>query len=349
MTRYITHMRTLVRAGYEAHRGGPDYLTAEMRENFSRDLIAQMEDPSHRLTRSDAMYLQYYKQPYLKTFSEAQFLSRWADVWDNLLVITPELKIGAPDMTKSTRWMECFCDLLSESQFRGGISTDASESKMLQSFRDRTQSEMKHIPTDMWEKDYVFKFGKQKWINQSFDDEKIRFMRSGRYSATDMNRAQQDDENEFLFSVMPMFLKELDGITGFSAFDQINLDDGLIVRIRNSKEFLVWCASNKYNPAIPYAFDYDTVLVVKDRKRFRKSIGKQIRKINPQWRSREGRVSYKDPYLQLDVAIDPSFTKHFRFSYQNEYRIVVNSDEVPEELFLDVPNLREYSEVYSLH
>ena len=329
-------------------RGTPQYLTAAEREQFASERIAKMTTADGKISRSDTWYRQYYRQPYMETFTEQQFHSRWADVWDNLLEVGPGLKLQPNFSPTNTGWVELFSDLIAESQFRGGFRRSIAGPHMQSRFANLMDKNIRHLSATDWNLDRIYKFGELKYVQESFDRERIRFARSELYASADMNRAQKDDENTFEFSVMPTFLKYLNGLVGFSAFEREILPNGLILKMQNNAPYLVCCASSKYRPTIPNAFDYDSVLVIKDRRKFQEAVVKSIKKCRPASRLKFGKVHYMDPYLELNPSADIRFSKHHRFSYQHEYRMVIGSEEIPEFEFIDVPGLQTFSEVVRL-
>ncbi|GEM_PF-5940547 len=329
-------------------RGTADYLTPEERVRFADERIAELTKPDGGITRSDTWYRQYYHQPYMETFTEQQFYSRWSDIWDNLMEVGPDLKLRPNASAGSTHWFELFTDLIAESQFRGGFRTSMTQAEMQTRFASLLDKNIRHIPAENWNLDQIYKFGEHKYIQDSFDNERIRFARSELYQSAGMNHAQKDDENTFEFSVMPTFLKDLNGLVGFSAFDRQVLPNGLVLRMQSDIPYLVWCSSHKYRPTIPNAFGYDSVLVIKDRRKFQKSVVSSIKKRRSSSRLKFAKIHYMDPYLELNPSADIRFSKHHRFSYQHEYRMVIESDDIPEFEFIDVPGLQSISEVIKL-
>lgn len=332
----------------EDRRGEADYLPTADKIRFRTERINELEALGKKLTRSDSWYLRYYREPYMDTFTAEQFNARWVDIQDNILRLNANGKVGPPDPRKDPIWMERFTDLIAESQFRGGISSKLDKGIMLQHFVANTSGKVNNIDAALWEKNYIFRFGQKKYNYQSLNEGKIRLIRSGRYSANDMNRAQKDDENTFTFSVMPAFLKGVDGMSGLTSFDQAASEGGVHVEFTSNKEYLVWCAAASYDARLPYAFDSDSVLIIHDRKRFERETAKALLRFNSELKVRCGKVRYFDPFIDLERTLDIPFAKHFRFSYQDEYRVVAEGARPPEELFLEIPKLHQYAEVVEL-
>ncbi len=348
MTQWILLGKAIVFPFREHRRGESDYLPETDKERFRQDLIKEVKSRAPNLRRQDVWYLRYYREPYMSTFTGDQFNSRWVDIQDNLTQLSPELKISPADPRKEPIWIERFTDLIAESQFRGGIPSTLGKGILLEQFASNTSSKIEHIDFGMWDKNYIFKFGQKKYNLQALQEGKIRFVRSGRYSATDMNKAQKDDENQFTFSVMPAFLKDLDGMSGLTAFDKSGQKNGIQLQFSSRDEYLVWCASSSYDPRLPYAFKADSVLVIKDRQRFERDVKNALLSFNKDFYVRTSQVKYLDPYIDLSLNLDIPFTKHFRFSYQDEYRIVAEGINPPEELFVNITDLHSYAEIYSL-
>ena len=145
---------------------------------------------------------------------------------------------------------------------------------------------------------------------------------------------------------MPELLRGLDGQTGLAEVDPISKNSILEITHQEPTNYMMWCASHKYDFRNPHAFQAEAVVIIKQPRTFKRDISNAARAIG--LRPTFGKVRYFDPYLDLETKLDVRFSKHFRFTYQHEVRLVTQGSALPDSLFLKVPNLSSYCELYSL-
>lgn len=328
-----------------AHLAGrPDYLDTKAKNLFRQRLINELLPRNGNLKRYEAWYLGYYTQPYMNSASRDEFVRRWADVQDNITVITEDNKISVVDIRKDETWMVRFSELLAESQFRGGIpSNKVAHETILQNI---SLNQFSHPNKSIRELPYIFKFGKYEHLQQMKEDGSLRLANSRTYLSNSMNLGQKDDENNFTFTIFPELLNELDGQTGLANIDPIRPNDIVRVTHQQQQDYLMWCAAHNYDFRLPHAFDAEAVAIITQPRRFKKEVAKALKAkgLNPTI----GKVRYFDPYLDLETKLDVRFSKHFRFAYQNEYRIVAQGIDLQDHMFLKVKNLPEYCEIIKL-
>jgi len=324
--------------------GQPDYLDQSSKQSARRDLINELLPKNGKLTRYETWYLGYYMQPYMHKITKDEFLRRWADIWDNMTIITDENKISVVDVHKDDSWMIRFAELLAESQFRGGVPKNTVAHDTI--IKNISLNSFKHPDKSVRELSYIFRFGQLAHLQQMKEEGIIRLANSKTYKSCSMNHGQKDDENSFTFTVFPELLNNLDGQTGLANIDPITPQDIFKITHQHPQDYLMWCASHYYDFRIPHAFKAEAVAIITNPKKFKKDVGKALRLQNliPAVR----KVGYFDPYLDLETKLDVRFSKHFRFSYQNEFRVVAQGKNLPEYLFLTVPELPEYCDIHKL-
>lgn len=340
-------LRGLVCPGRENLRGTQYYLKKSERHQFAQQLIAEFEARGRQMTRGDLTYLAYHRKPYMRTFSRQEYAQRWGDIQTNMMRINKRGLISMADPRKEPIWMQRWSDLLAEQQYRGGIPSDLPSSEAVESFLANLKNKIfVDDETYMLER-AIFKFGQRSHIQASFDDEVLRFMPASYYSSPELNNAQKDSETSFSFTLMPEVLGALDGLSGMLPFELGEADDRLTVQFDALEDYYMWCAADRFDPRTPYAFNYDTMLAIYNKKKFLKEIKRSLMEIEGK-HSQARSVDYFDPYTELSATVDVAFAKHFRFSYQREFRIVTHLAGPPSPIFVPVPGLKSYSEVIQL-
>jgi len=342
---FVPMLRTQLFPARANLAGRPDYLDQASKEAFRQRLINELLPRNGNLKRYEAWYLGYYMQPYLHSSSRDEFVRRWADIQDNMTIITEENKISPGDITKDDTWMVRFSELLAESQFRGGIpSIKVAHETILQ---NTSLNQFIHPSKSIRDLPYIFKFGKLEHLQQMAEYGSIRLANSKTYLSNSMNLGQQDDENNFTFTLFPELLKGLDSQTGLANIDPVRQSDIIKISFQQPQDYLMWCAAHSYDFRIPHAFNAEAVAIITQPRRFKKEVTKALKTqgLSPTI----GKVRYFDPYLDLETKLDVRFSKHFRFSYQKEFRIVAQGGvELPAHMFLTIKNLPEYCEIIKL-
>jgi hypothetical protein len=98
-------------------------------------------------------------------------------------------------------------------------------------------------------------------------------------------------------------------------------------------------------------FEADSCVIIHRPKEFIKLIQQEFDKQIRGWKSKSSPVTYVDPFHIESKLPDIFFSKHFRFSYQKEFRIVWLPPEpvaILEPIFLELGNISEYCEIISL-
>ena len=343
----VPMLRTLINNQKQGREGHPDYLPIEMKNKYRNELSNEIRSRIPNISNYDAWYLEYYDMPYMHHLTKDEFIVRWNDVFSNLTTITEDNKVSIGDPRKN-RWIICFSHLLAESQFRGGVPKNTSESLIKQNNYSFLKSPKTNPAASIWKKPYIYKFGSKKWLKESYNNCEIRLMSASYYDDPSLNEAQKDKEMEFNFEISPQHLKGLSGLTGMSDIDQAIKKEGFNISIQHNSDFLIWCGSTQFDPRVHYGFGYDAVLIIKDKKRFKMSLEKSTHSIDGRWSIECGPVRYLDPMLDHDHQISVPFSKHFRFEYQSEYRVCISGPDIPKEIKLKVPKLHQFSEIIDI-
>jgi hypothetical protein len=174
----------------------------------------------------------------------------------------------------------------------------------------------------------LFKFGRKKW-NQQILTGKIRMRPASEFKEdASENPAIRDDELRLSCS-----------------------DEANILREYRCDDYFVFCVSGVYDYRLYRDFKSDSCLVIKDAdefgRRIRKSAeldlgAKVIGEMNAP-------VIYVDPFRtnRPELAYEIYFSKHFRYSYQHEFRYVwpPRTELPPTPVVLDIGDSRDIAEL----
>jgi hypothetical protein len=115
--------------------------------------------------------------------------------------------------------------------------------------------------------------------------------------------------------------------------------------------FYVMCMTAGYTPRLLDDFRYDAMLVIKNLNRFLVRVEKAVKKLKPELVLAGRPVVYYDPYRVKPDALDPFFSKNFRYAYQQEYRLVWHTPGLPlgcEPFFVEIGHMRDIASIHVL-
>lgn len=160
----------------------------------------------------------------------------------------------------------------------------------------------------------VFKFGKKKWLEGSFNEGSFRFAGAASYNDPSLNAAIQDDE--LTLSIHPTKVAST-GILGLASRSQ---DGGLT--LTHPTDYYVQCLSDRYTLRMYKDFGADACLVIYDGKEFGRRIISELRKHCGDWIVGAIPVTYVDPDAPGEGILPIPAAKHFKYIYQREERII---------------------------
>jgi hypothetical protein len=94
------------------------------------------------------------------------------------------------------------------------------------------------------------------------------------------------------------------------------------IDVQVTTDFYVYCLAGVADARLFDDFDADTCVVITKPSEFKARIQAAVSKQLPGWKFVTGPVIYFDPFFCHAHQIVPHYWKNFRFSYQNEYRLV---------------------------
>lgn len=294
----------------------------------------------------------YLADRYLRNVSDDELHCRAKDLLANTMRLDHDRKYrplfvvdssGFYIADRGIDWLRLMTDVHMEREIRGKMNISESKQNQDSHIGKRFEDE-----SWCWRPDLVeltaqsvtqyasptalIKYGKQKWNRAIFEHGAIRLMPASSYADPSLNAATKDNELEV------------------HLFDEYGCARKFVVN-----DYYVVCMAAVYDYRLFRDFDADSCLVIHDVDEFRKrvlgavqgQIGLSIRKViaTP--------VYYVDPHNAI-LPEDPEelyFTKHFRYAYQKEYRLVI-VPRVTSILFspikLNVGSLRDIAELVSV-
>ncbi|MDQ3179392.1 MAG: hypothetical protein M3Q33_02610 [Acidobacteriota bacterium] len=199
---------------------------------------------------------------------------------------------------------------------------------------------------------FLLKYGKYKYLQSCLEEGKIRIMPASSYDDPSLNHAIRDAELEIKFSGIPSEIKMevFDGKTG-QPKGFITPTGNLNYTLKSRTSYYVYCLANKYSLRMYGDFEADCCLVIKDPDKFIQKLIKVFSSQLTDYKVIVNDCNYFDPLNARADNLDVYFSKHFRFSYQKEFRIIWLPPKPAaklEPVFLELGNLAEFCEIIRL-
>lgn len=265
---------------------------------------------------------EYSRRRYLETCSLQDLHSRLFDIRHNLLSFST---VGFPEsnILPRTLWLrERAIHVHHELELRQAHETGEGRfSELLKKQYPNIQKAIRAwgnraIP----DYQYFVKYGKHAELLSVLEKGYLRVRPASDYDDPSLNPAVRDKELEAVFSLPPG--TRLQRQNGEGIYEDLPLIGRISVTTQSSTDFYVFCASAIYQHRLFDDFEADACLLIHKPKVFVLKIVDALKKDYSEWLFAEKMVRYYDP-LWLNGFAEIPFVKHFRYWYQNEYRVVV--------------------------
>lgn len=311
------------------------------------------------LPRHIAQRRQYDSRRYARHLSQPELNQRIRDVFLNLLRVNPEAKIDIGPITEeSAIWMEKWTHILEEMQLRYGPYPAGFTREILHSepFPDFVSELAKKATTrlsslELKRGDVFIKFGKRVHMEQLHETGALRIQPATYFAQTDHNGAVRDDE---LTLSMALALTRDDVVKIVRNPQDVppNAPDQRVdVKFQSPSDYWLYCVTNSAEPRLFVDFNADSCVIIKDRPRFTKMLREVSRLQLIDAAMKDESAVYVDPLLPTTAQILVPFMKHFRYTYQDEYRFCwLPHSPTPQvaHLDLEIGSLKEFSDLLVL-
>jgi hypothetical protein len=309
------------------------------------------------LRRQDHWRRNYYRFPYMVGSPFSAVRQRFIDTFINSEDMNAQGQIiPRMDAENNYRLSEKWAHALEEIGMRGGIPLDTNEEIQAQlgSYYSNGRP-TGQIIFDGYESPatpILVKYSKRKYLQDMLRCGMVRICPASSYSASMHNYAIRDSELTREF-IIPTFRERLRGETQtkYEGRQIVFGTSDLVISVTSS-DFYAYCLSDSIYYRLPDDFDADAALVIRDPRRFVHAVRSAFRKLMRGFRAYSGPVDYYDPYTDYGRVRIPEMCKHFRYSYQREYRIAFipgQSHIVPvDTVVLNIGSMVDYADLRSV-
>lgn len=316
--------------------------------------------PQHSyISRQDLWNHQYRARRYLEHLSEYELIQRTKDTLANHVILSDDLKIGLHAIhDEGEYWMIMFSDICEEFVLRGykypePLAGQLADVQAPKYDWNGLSSAVKAISEkSLVSGEFLIKFGEYQYLQPMLEVGETRIMPASFYKNSP-NPAIRDSELEIKLSALPteVTMEVIDAKTGTSK-RQISPIGNIEFTLSTKSDYYLFCLAGSYAHRMFGDFKADACLIIKNPKRFLDRITEQFKFQLPDLNASGRAVDYVDPLNSNGVAANAYFSKHFRYSYQKEFRVVWIPENPSFDLkpvFLNLGDLRDYCEIMRLH
>lgn len=174
----------------------------------------------------------------------------------------------------------------------------------------------------------MLKFGKFQYLEPLLNRGEMRLCPASFYREPSLAAAINDDELQFTQQLHGATVKIQDPDGTWRTAETVG---PLRLTHTATSDYYLSCYAVLFENRLFDDFQADACLIIKDVDRFCNLLRDAVDRMRPKWTCIIGGVQYRDPYFPTR-APDVYFTKHFRYAYQREFRMIWGPPEPVERL-----------------
>lgn len=282
---------------------------------------------------------------YLRHVPDDALGQRQADIEHNLWEANGRGEvIRVSDQRRRLFLFDRLVDLQREQQYRGqraGLSFDEREI-IRRASRDYTPP---RFDVGLECAIGLVRYGKREHIEDALLYGRFRLSPAAAYNDNSLNAAQIDDELRH-HSVTPNEQLKFT-VYGSATLGEpaapIQMQPLQLFRYMLLNNFYVLCCSRRFDPRMFHDFEADAAIIIRDEHAFLQRMACAMTSATPNFAD----VGYYDPHTVSRGDLVPGFSKHFRYAYQNEFRLLWTpggADKL-EPMFVEIGDMRDIAEV----
>lgn len=294
---------------------------------------------------------EYRSHRYMEYLSELELRVRTKDIIQNMTTLTSKGQIGLHSSDDNgIFWMIKWTHILEEfvlrygdypNGFSDGFLKDASIVNA--TYPNIPPSKLAIDKVDGLKEGCIYKFGVRKYLEPMFKEGKIRISPASLYNDPSLNKAIQDDELSFFISSRSDdFIIRNDDSEVIPTYGNVNF------HLKSKTNYYVHCFASKYTLREYDDFEANACIIIsKPRLLFQKMI-KAVSRKKPDFHGFASPVKYLDPLSCNAMDVEILFSKHFRYSYQNEVRTIwvpPSPMQHLEPLLIEIGSMEKYAKI----
>lgn len=273
----------------------------------------------------------YINDRFLRHLTNEELEQRIRDIFLNMMLLTPEAKIGIgpPGDHNAMHWLFRWTQTAQEMELRHGPFPNGFTNKFMQKkpIPDFVGELGRKAASLLTEKrldpnnTYV-KYGKAPHMGALLSCGSVRLNSASSYNCGDYNDAIQDDELTLAISLamsranFVKFAVNPEDVP-LNAPDQI-----LRVNYSSPTDYWLYCLTKSVEPRLFVDFDATACVIIKNISTFAERLERAAKSKLREAALESGMAMYVDPHRPDSANIDVPMSKHFRYSYQKEFRFI---------------------------
>jgi hypothetical protein len=279
--------------------------------------------PRHELWRSH-----YRENRYARHLSRSELAKRIRDIFLNLLMLSPEGKIGLPPISPSMDvWMQKWTHVLEEMALRygpypAGMDRDIIHSEpfpnLVSELGQRAAGRVGSLGVQRG--DIFVKLGKRQHMEMLHREGRLRIQPASFFSNTAHNGAIRDDELTMPISIALSRAQIVQLVRNPHDVPADAPEQRIDIEFAFQGDFWLYCLTNAISPRHFVDFNAEACVIIRDRAAFRSRLVDAVHVAPLGATMCEGDAVYIDPLLPTSSDVFVPLAKHFGYTYQDEYR-----------------------------
>jgi hypothetical protein len=304
---------------------------------------------------------EYNKNRYLKNMTEEELLQRMKDILANYVILNENLELSLRKIgIDGDYWFICLTHIMEEIAIRHGNHYILSNGDFFKIFHipnpiwPMNKKEIDHHKNNLREGEYLIKYGRYKYLKTVYYDGIIKIFPASYYNDASLNPAITDNELELhIYSdISDIRIKEVTNILAKHR-SQFPMEGNIRIGVKSSSDYYVYCLSNILDYRLFGDFEADSYLIITHPREFLIALMKAFKIKLPDWEPKARYIDYIDPILtgiESLSEIKGYFFKHFRYYYQQKYRVIClfpyNCNSL-EPIYLELESIKKYCKLVS--
>jgi hypothetical protein len=278
----------------------------------------------------EARQITYQVRRYMDHLSDKDLEQRAKDIFFNRAVGAPaDLLAHPPPMGWDYLWR----DVVDEAQRRfGDVGARAFGERVAKQCYADWQTRQR-LPRDQAAaflqrvrvgSDFLVRYSKRRYLEEFVSRGYLEIRPASSYNDPSLNPGVRDDELRLAIQPNPseIRLEVIDRTTG-QVKGRLEPVGSRLTTVAPT-DYYVYCMSGLLSPDLFHDFGADACVLIRDLKVFQERLleGLNSRLPYPTWGGQIERVQYVDPLNTTFRQFHVYYAKHFRYAYQQEYRVV---------------------------
>jgi len=290
----------------------------------------------------------------MEFLSDVELKTRAKEIMSNLTLLTAQGQIGIHSSSDSgsfwlikwTHALEEFC--LRYGPYPNGFADGGMKDAPIvkPSYPDQPSSKIAIDSIGGVQENCIYKFGRLEHLKPMFNSGVIRIAPASYYADPSLNKAIQDDELSFTVRTRAEnVVVQSDIGTNIPTFGDVKF------HLKSNTNYYVHCFAADYTYREYDDFEADACIVISNPRKLFQKMMKAVKKQKSSFKGFASPVKYLDPLTCSPDSVDIFFSKHFKYSYQNEVRTIWLPAFPVDKLdpfFIEIGDMRGYAKLVSI-